>query len=88
MWGGWRGLYSIRSVCTDFSCSQLSALDNNNVIYLPADEGHIPWGWGWLVSLLLPGRKSSAHPFCTWCPERVALFWVFFKVSVCMYMYV
>ena len=88
MWGGWRGLYSISSVCTDFSCSQLSALDNNNVIHLPADEGHIPWGWGWLFSLLFPGRKSSAHPFCTWCPERVALFLVIFKVSVCLYVYV
>ena len=32
--------------------------------------------------------EGSAHPFCTCCLEGVALFLLFFKVSVCMYMYV
>ena len=50
----------------DKDCSQkglfvqnLSALNGNNVIHLPADEGHIPWGWGWIFSLLFSERKRG-----------------------------
>ena len=77
------------SVCTEFSHSRLSALEDNTVTLLPAEGGPLSWGWGggdgYVTSCFQEERgQGSPHPSCMCCSGGlfVLVLLLFFQVSV------